>query len=169
MKNLFIVMVSVLLLAVSQNTNAQEAEKPNLLQFYENEMLHWNYTKFGTLTLNYRNDTWNYSVFGTNLKNEKIRMALFEYPDSAQAYNSYRKNQINGNILYWSGLALILSSLIPVVVTDNSNLGIGLWAGMLAGGATISTIGIHKFNSAQSNLFNAVDLFNRNKARELNR
>jgi hypothetical protein len=175
MKNLCVVLVSVLLLAVSQNTNAQEIENDktnenvNFLQLYDSEMFHWNFDTFGGLKLSYGNDNWNYSTFGVNINNERIRNALLGYSDSAQAYNSFRKNKITGNIVYWSGIVLILGSLIPVFTIDNDKLSTGLYAGMLAGGLTTSIIGIFQFNSAQSNLFNAVNMFNRNKARELNR
>ena len=178
MKNLFVVLVSVLLLAVSQNTNAQEGfqndktdENINFLQFYDNEMFHWNFDTFGGLTLNYGNDNWEYSTFGVNINNERIRNALLEYSDSAQSYNSFRKNKITGNIVYWSGIVLILGSVIPVFTIDNDKdkLRTGLFAGMFAGGLTTSIIGGFQFNSAQSKLSNAVNIFNRNKARELNR
>jgi len=177
MKKAFAVLISVLLLAAAQNTNAQEVEyknnivneNVNFLQFYDNEMFHWNFYTFGGLTLNYGNDNWEYSTFGVNINNERIRNALLEYPDSAQAYNSFRKNKITGNILYWSGIVLMLHSLIPVFAINNEKLSIGLYSGMLAGGMTSSIIGIFQFNSAQSNLFNAVNMFNRNKAGELNK
>ena len=174
MKNLFVVLV--LLLAVSQNTNAQEGvendrtnENVNFLQFYDNEMFYWNFNTFGGLTLNYGNDNWEYSTFGVNINNERIRNALLEYSDSAQAHNSFRKNKITGNIVYWSGIVLILGSIIPVFTIDNNDLRTSLFAGMLAGGFTVSIIGGFQLNAAQSNLFNAVNMFNRNKARELNR
>jgi hypothetical protein len=175
MKNMFIVLVSALLLAVSQNANAQEIkndktnENVDFLQFYDNEMFHWNFNTSDGLILNYGNDSWKYSTFGVSIKNERIRNALLEYPDSAQAYNYFRKNKINGNIAYWSGLALILGSIVPVLAVDNEKLSNGLYFGMLGGGLTISMIGIYQYNSAQSNLFNAVNMFNKNKARELNK
>jgi len=176
MKKVFVISVSVLLLAVAQNTNAQEVkndktnENIDFLQFYDNEMFHWNFSTFGGLTLNYRNDNWEYSPFGVNINNERIRNALLEYPDSAQAYNSFRKYKITGNILYWGGIVLMLGSLVPIfTIEDNEKLSIGLYTGMLLGGITTSTIGGFQFDSAQLNLFNAVNMFNRNKARELNR
>jgi len=102
MKNLFVVIVSVLLLAVSQNTNAQEIkndktnENVNFLKFYDNEMIHWNFNGFGGLTLNYGNDIWNFSSFGVNINNERIRNALLEYSDSAQEYNFFEKIKLQG-------------------------------------------------------------------------
>lgn len=175
MKNMFFVLVSVLFLLVSQNTNAQEIENDKtdenliFLQFYNNEMFNWNFNKFGGLTLNYGNDNWKYSTFGVNINNERIKNALLEYPDSAEAYNSFRKNKITGNIVYWSGIVLMLGSLIPVFTIENNELSTGLYTGMLVGGLTTSIVGIFQFNSAQSNLFNSVNMFNKNKARELNR
>jgi hypothetical protein len=175
MKNLFFVIVSVLLLTISHNTNAQEVENDktnenvNFLQFYDNEMFHWSINTIGRLTLNYGNENWNVNAYKVNINNEIIRNALLKYPDSAQAYNSYRKNAITGNIVYWSGLVLILSSLIPLYTIDDEKLSYDLYRGMIIGGATITFMSIFNFFSAQSNLYNAVNIFNRNKARELNR
>jgi len=175
MKNIFVVLVSALLLSISQNANAQEIkndktnENVDFLRFYENEMFHWSLNISDGLILNYGNDNWKYKTFDVNIKNEKIKNALLEYPDSAQAYNSFRKNQINGNIVYWTGLALVLGSIVPVLAVDNEKLSNGLYFGMLGGGLTLSVIGIYQFNSAQSNLFNAVNMFNKNKVRELNK
>jgi hypothetical protein len=175
MKNIFVVLVSALLLSIFQNANAQEIkndktnENVDFLQFYENEMFHWSLNTSDGLILNYGNDNWKYSTFSANIKNEKIRNALLEYPDSAQAYNSFRKNTINGNIVYWTGLALMIGSIVPVLSVENEKLSNGLYFGMLGGGLTLSVIGIYQFNSAQSNLFNAVNMFNKNKVRELNK
>jgi hypothetical protein len=104
MQNVFVVFVSILLFAVSQNSNAQEVEEVeheniNFLQFYDNEMFHWNVSTFGGLTLNYGDNNWKYRAFGININNEIIRNALLEYPDSAEAYNSFRKKAITGNIV----------------------------------------------------------------------
>ena len=129
MKKMFVVLVSVLLLAVSQNTNAQEVENAktnedvDFLQFYDNEMFRWNFGTFGGLTLHYGNDNWEYSVFGVNIDNGRIKNSLLQYSDSAQAYNSFRKDAITGNIVYWSGVVLILGALIPVFTIDNDSLG----------------------------------------------
>ena len=175
MKNLFVVLVSMLILAFSQSISAQETkndntnESVNFLQFYDNEMFHWSFNPFGGYTINYGNENWNYSAFGVNINNERIRKALLEYPDSAKEYNSFRKDKISGNIVYWSGIAIILGSIIPVLAIDNDILKFSIYSGMFAGGMATSIIGIFKFNSAQSHFFNAVNLFNRDKARELNR
>jgi len=174
MKNMFVVLVLALLLLISQNANAQEVkndktnENVNFLQFYDNEMFHWNFNTSDGLILNYGNDNWKYSTFGVSIKNERIRNALLEYPDSAQAYNSFKKNKVTGNIVYWSGIVLILGSIVPVFTVDNEKLSNGLYFGMLAGGLTTSMVGVYQFNSAQLNLFNAVNMYNRNKARKLN-
>ena len=175
MKNVFMILFSVLLLATAQNINAQEVdydainENVNFLQFYDNEMFHWSYNIFGGLTLNYGNDNWQYRAFGIDINNEIIRNALLGYPDSAQAFNSFKKNAITGNVVYWSGIALMIGSLIPVFIVDDQRLSNGLYTGMLAGGLTTSIVGVFQFSSAQSNLFEAVNLFNRNKARSVNR
>jgi hypothetical protein len=55
---MFVVLVSALFLTVAQNVIAQEAEHENdtttvnidFLQFYDNELFHWNPTKSGKLT-----------------------------------------------------------------------------------------------------------------------
>jgi len=174
MKKLFVVLVSILLFAVSKNINAQEVknektnENVNFLQFYDNEMFHWNFNSLGGLTLYYGNDNWIYKTSDFKIDNERIRNALLYYSDSAQAYNSFRKKAIAGNIVYWSGIVLIVGSIIPVFIVDNNVLRTSLYTGMFTGGLIITIIGDFQFNSSQSNLFNAVYMFNRNKARELN-
>jgi len=150
-----------------------EIRNTNLVQFYDSELFTWNYNMFGDLTLNYRNINSGIS-FGIN---DTMKNALLEFLDSGQAYNSYRKKNIAGNILINGGLAIVLSSYIPLY--DNllmlnfdqnkydSNI---RWTIGLAASGLISTIiGSFISTSGTESLFNSVNLFNRNKARELSK
>ena len=174
MKNAFILLVLVLLLVFVQNTDAQETGHGNInfQQFYDSEMFQWNFNMFGGLTLNYQNQ--NSSItFGIN---QAMKNALLQFPDSAQAYNSYRKKNTVGNILIYGGVAIILSAYIPLynqILNDNPidtlNRNIGWAIGLSSGGAISTLIGSFVYSSGQEDLFSAVNMFNRNKARELNR
>lgn len=171
MKNVFIVLVLVLLLVAVNNTYAQEVghENVNFIQFYNSEMFQWNYNMFGGLTLNYQNQNSGIS-FGIN---QAMRNALLQFPDSDQAYNSYRRKNTTGNILMYGGLAIILSAYIPLynqILNDNPdtfNRNIGWTIGLSTGGLISTLIGSFVFSSGQENLFNAINMFNRNKVREL--
>jgi len=167
------VLITVFLLRLVFSISAQEGNVQNLnfSQFYETELMHWSFSTMGGLSLNYGYSNWNYNPFNSSLNNEKIGSALLEFPDSAHALNSYGNNARTANALYWGGLVAMLGSIIfPVIaITDEDNFGIhmGLWGGFFVGGTITSIIGAFRFNRAQEDLFNAVNIFNRNKAREL--
>jgi len=172
MKNSLLVLVSItLLFTFTQYAHAQEAGDENaaLLQFYDNELFRWDIVSYGGLRLNLGDQNWKYGVYKVNIKNEIIRNALHEYPDSAQAYNVFTKNAITANVLYWTGFALILGALVPLYATDDAVLAYSLSGGLLAGGTVTAAIGYKKFGISQSSLFNAANIYNRHKVREYNK
>ena len=176
MKNLLFILVSVFLLSVSQTANTQEVKKEttnenvNFLQFYDNEMFHWNLSPNCVFTLNYGIDNWVYSIYDMHINNERIRNALIQYSESAQAYNTFRKKATTGSIFYWIGNVFIIGSIIPIFLPlENEILRTGLSTGFFVGGLTLSSIGSYHFTSSQSYLINASNIFNRNKVRELNK
>jgi len=168
----------VVLFVFAQNLAAQETEQGinqntggiNLVQFYDSELFQWNYNMLGGLSLNYQNQNSGIS-FGIN---DAMKNALLEFPDSGQAYNSYKKKNTAGNILIYGGLALILGAYIPLynqVLDDNPNnfdRNMGWSIGLASSGVVSTMVGSFVFSSGTESLFNAVNLFNRNKVRVFN-
>ena len=140
-------------------------------QFYNLEMFHWNFDFKKGLLLNYKNQYSKNSLTGININSNIMKNAFFEYPDSRQAYDSYRKKTNQMNILYYGGLGLIVTSLAPVIIwtaTQENNLTSTLIAsgGLLLGGFIVSMIGASKVGSGYGDLFEAVNKYNINKANE---
>ena len=172
MKNSLLVLFSItLLFTFTRYTHAQEAANENtaLLQFYDNELFRWDIVSYGGLRLNLGDQNWKYDEFKVNIKNETIRNALHEYPDSAQAYNLFTKNAITANILYWTGFAFLLGAFVPLYTVDDAVLALSLSGGLCVGGIVTATIGFKKFGISQSSLFTAANIYNRYKVREYNK
>ena len=159
-------------LAIPQSLFAQD----NSLSFehiYDSELFQWNYNMFGGLILNYQNQT-SGIFFGLN--NHNMREALLSYPDSAREYKAYRTKNIWGNGLLWGGLALsMIASLVPLfAITPDSSLDddARMWRislGVSVTGLVAAIAGAIAHSSGQESIFTAVNMHNRNRARELSR
>jgi hypothetical protein len=166
MKHLFKIGFLVLALVFSNNLVAQENIQPNdnLLRFYDTELFQWSYDMFSGLTLNYQNNNSN-AMFGIN---ESMKTALMQYEDTNRLYRSYRGKTIAGNVLAWGGLAAVIGgAFVPAFgSTQNidNNYKIGL--GVMAGGLVSEIICIFILYSGQGNIFDAVNLYNRQKIKE---
>ena len=108
-----------------------------------------------------------------NLKSIRtMKNALLSFPDSGQEYNSFRDKTITGNILIFSGLALVCGAFIPLFTPPNNNsedaaLRNSIISIALSGSEFIATIiGTNFSSSGMEHLFSAVSIFNRNKIRE---
>jgi len=157
-----------LMLAVilSGNLMAQESAQANsnLSDYYNTELFHWSYNMIGGLSLNLYNQS-SSTMFGIN---KSMIDALKLYPDSAQEYDSYRRNNLTGNLLLWGGVAAVLGgAFIPIFGnSDNLDLNLKIYAGLSIGGAISTIVGSFFLSSGQENLFYAVNNFNRAKIRE---
>jgi len=172
MKNSLLVLFSItLLFTFAQYTHAEEAANENaaLLQFYDNELFHWDIVSYSGLRLNLGDQSWKYDMLKVNIKNETIRNALHEYPDSAQAYNVFTKNAISANVFYWAGLAFLIGAFIPLYTVDDDILAYSLSGGLCVGGLVTATISMKKLGISQSSLFTAANIYNRHKLREYNK
>jgi len=99
---MFVVLVSLLLFTVIQNTNAQEAEHENdtttenidFLQFYDNELFHWNFNKFNgnIFSIPQINDLDFVGKLNEQWVEEQKKMK-----DDLLNYKLYSENQFN----YW--------------------------------------------------------------------
>jgi hypothetical protein len=172
-KNRLTAVFSIAFLVFAQNITAQETEQnteeTDIVRFYNSELFHWNYNMFDGLTLVYKNQS-----SSTSFRiNEMMRNALLEYSDSSQEYNSYRRKTVTGNIFIYSGLALALSAFIPLYsnTTNDADFirNISISIGLSGSGLLSTIIGSFVSSSGQENIFNAVNMFNRNKLRELSR
>ena len=176
MKYRLIFIFSIALLIFNQNISAQETEAGigqnikniNLVQLYDSELFTWNYNMFGGLSLNYQNQNSGISI----VINETMKKALLEFPDSSWSYNSYIKKNTAGNVLMYGGLVIVLTAYIPMynIILNNSNdfnRDIGWTIGLTSSGLISAIIGSFIYSSGTEDLFNAINLFNRNKVREL--
>ena len=176
MKTKLMFVFSVGLLTLTQNLTAQNNEsginqnneKLNLIHYYDSELFHWSYNMYGGLILNYQNQN-----SGTSFDiNETMKNALLSFPDSGQEYKSFRDKTITGNILMFSGLALVFGAFIPLFTPPINNsedavLRNSIISIALSGSGLIATIiGTNFFSSGQEHLFSAVSIYNRNKIRE---
>ena len=123
---------------------------------------------YGGLILNYQNQN-----SGTSFDiNETMKNALVSFPDSGQEYNSFKDKTTAGNLLIFSGLALVLGAFIPLLSPPINNsedaiLRNSIISIALSGSGCIATfIGTNFFSLGQEHLFSAVSIYNRNKIRE---
>jgi hypothetical protein len=158
-----------LVLFFSQNLAAQEDTQENkaLLNYYNMELFQWSYS-WGGLSLNYQNQSSN-PFFG-GLK-ESMQKALALYDDTNQKYLSYRKKTLWGNIFYWSGCAAMLSVPFIFVLSpmEGDNIKQSAWNayyGLMGGGVAFAFTSIFLLFSGQEDLFDAVNLYNRNRINE---
>ena len=168
MKTLFKIGFIVLTVIFSGNLMAQEdaISDSNLLGFYDSELFHWSYNMMGGLALNFQNQS-SSTTFGIS---KSMRDALRTFPDSGQEYNSYFRKNVSGNILMYSGLLAILGAVFIPIYTDINNddlweRNFRIYMGVTLGGAVSTLIGSFIFSSGQENIFNAVNMYNRNRIR----
>ena len=175
MKIKLVFIISVVLLTFTQNLTAQNNESEinqnnenlSLIHYYDSELFHWSYNMYGGLILNYQNQN-----SGTSFDiNETMKNALLSFPDSGQEYNSFKDKTTAGNILMFSGLALVFSAFIPLFTppynSEDAVLRNTIISTALSGSGLIATIiGTNFFSSGQEHLFSAVSIYNRNKIRE---
>jgi hypothetical protein len=158
--------VLVLALLVSQSLFAQEDVQENngLLNYYGTELFQWSYDFWGGLNLNYQNQS-SKTMFGLK---DTMQKALASYDDTNQMYLSYKKKTLLGNVFFWSGYAALLSS--PFILAYGSWEGGNYnrpavntaWA-VFGGGLVSVLVSSFIFSSGQENIFDAVNVYNRNK------
>jgi len=151
---------------IAQNISGQETDSMNqntentgVLQFYNSEMLTWDYVFWNGLTLNYKGQR---SGINGGV-NSEVKKALLEYPDSAKAYKSYKNKNIIAKSLYISGLACLLGGLSYYGYTDIDKQNFGLLTGLIIGGSAATITGLFTGASGKQDIFNAVNTFNQHK------
>jgi len=155
-----------LVLLFSHNLVAQENTQENndFLNYYNTELFHWSYSIRGDLNLNNQSST---TFFGIN---KSMQNALALYDDTYQKSISYKKKTLFGNIFLWTGCVAILASQfiqIPDLISPRSTTIYTYTSyGFLGGGLLSAIVGGSIIASGQKNIFDAVDLYNRNKIAE---
>ena len=153
-------------LFIVQNSAAQEGTdaeiNSDLVNYYNSELFHWSYDWFTGTSLNFQNQNSSWS-FGIN---KNMVEALKIYPDTNEYYELYRKKNITGNILLWSGFAITIGSVLSMPYIPDENFPVVM--GVSLGGLIIEFIGIFILPSAYENLFNAVHSYNRHRLSEYN-
>jgi len=158
-----------LILFFSQNLFAQESNQENndLVNYFSTELFQWSYDFWGGMNLNYQNQS-SKTMFGLK---DSMQKALAFYDDTNQKFLSYKKKTLLGNIFFWSGYAALLSS--PFILFSGTNESVDCYStvvgaslGVFGGGLISMIIGNLMFSSAQENIFDAINLYNRNKLAE---
>ncbi|MDR2601620.1 MAG: hypothetical protein LBC53_04115 [Spirochaetaceae bacterium] len=136
----------------------------NLAFYYDAELFQWNYGFFEGLTLNFKNQSSN-PMFGINTR---MKNALVQYEDSNQQYRVYHGKNIAGNILMWSGFtATVTGMYMPLFLDlDYSEKNLKIVLGTVLGGFVTELVGIVILHSGNENIFNAVNVYNRNKIKD---
>ena len=153
-------------LAFSGNLAAQESAQTDrdLQRYYNSELMQWDYSMFGGLTLNFQNQN-AVTLYGIT---EPMKNALLQYEDTSRQCRAYRGKNIAGNILTWGGLAAVAAGVcIPIIGHDDIavyNLDAAL--GTMIGGLAAELIGLFVLQSGQANIFNAVNSYNRHRISE---
>jgi hypothetical protein len=169
MKTFVKIGVFVLALLFSQNLIAQETkqEDNDLLRYYGTELFQWSYDFWGGMNLNYQNQS-SKTMFGLK---ESMQKALASYENTNQKFLSYKKKTLLGNIFFWSGYAAMSSS--PFILFSGTNESVDCYStvvgaslGAFGGGLILMIAGNFLFSSGQENIFDAINLYNRNKLAE---
>jgi hypothetical protein len=154
-----------LILLFSQNLFAQENN--DLVNYYSTELFQWSYDFWGVMNLNYQNQS-SKTMYGLK---DSMQKALASYDDTNKKFLAYKKKTLMGNIFFWSGYAALLSSPFILVsgINDDDNYNstaVGVSLGVFGTGFISMLVGSLLFSSGQENIFDAVNLYNRNKLAE---
>jgi hypothetical protein len=161
-KTLAVIITFMLVSNIFAQETSIEKEEIDLLQFYDSELIKWDYSFFGGLKLSFRNRT-SGTFFGVN---DLIRFELIKYLDVYDEFNTYRIQRNVGNILLWGGIALILCDFFAFAPRDPDVVyepNLALFGFQLALTSPVF------FILGKKNLFDSVNLYNRHKINEYNR
>jgi len=156
--------ISLLILSVTSQT------KESLLEYYNNEIITIICPLGSDLNLNVNGIT---SSIGFKLS-PLITERISAYPTSKELFIEYQKQYKNGSIQLWSGFSglLIGSAIFGLYNSDQNDIksivdpiNIASISGMTIG-LIIESIGAMKISRSQENLFNAINLYNREKIKE---
>ena len=157
-------------LFISHNLAAQEeAQKNNALEsYYGTELFQWSYNFWNGFNLNYQNQS---AATSFRLK-DSMQKALSSYDDTNKKLLTYKKQTLFGHIFLWSGLTAFVAS--PAVLISDVYRDIGpertmyAFYGTLGGGLLSALIGSVLLDLGRENIFDAVNIYNRNKIAEYN-
>jgi hypothetical protein len=164
-KTVFIYLfISLFIIGVTSQT------KESFLEYYNNEIITITCPLGSSLNLNVNGITSSIGFKISPLITERI----ISYPTSKELFIEYQKQYKNGNIQLWSGFSgLIIGSTIFALYNSDSNdiksigdpVNIASISGMTIG-LIIELIGAMKINMSQESLFNAINLYNKEKIKE---
>ena len=141
----------------------------DFLSYYEEEFYSVHFASFGGLKLVYQGES---AGIAFRRIPESLQEPLRLYPETEELLNTYSKKQTSGSVIYWGGVGLMTAGYIYTLATNNGsgnpemNLGIGL--GMVGIGTVIGLVGGFRMTNGQANLVEAVNLYNRYRARDYN-
>jgi hypothetical protein len=139
-------------------------QNDNLLQYYDNEIIKMNYHSFGGIQL-YNQEQTSSITFGIS---PYFREKLETFPESKMSFEQYKIKNISGNILVWGGLVVIVGGeyySLNSIGESSFSSGIDKYMkgyGIMLGGLLMEVIGAFVLPSSFNDLFNSVNLYNRN-------
>lgn len=144
-------------------------DKNDLLNYYDNELIKININSGAGLLLSIDGTT---STLGLGIS-PVIEKALSSFPDSKSLFQSYKIDDLNGNVLLWGGLAICLGGSLyaSYIVDTNQNIAfespeIYISMSCMVGGLLTELIGAMIMNKGTEDLINAINSYNRNKIKE---
>jgi hypothetical protein len=135
---------------------------------YDSELIKVNYHAFGGLSLSAKGQTTSISM-GISSDFQKL---LSSYPDSKEVMESYKSKNTIGNVLLWSGFATAIGGAYYPIIANNGNTSgyssdqMKIGACFALGGLVVELIGAFILPSSYQDLFNSVNMYNRNKISE---
>ena len=153
-----------------------------LVHFYNTELFHWVHIGYGNVMLMYQNQSALGGFFGTKVNNH-ARMAFSLYEETHQEMLSYDSNTSLGRILFWGGLAAVITGSILIstsqqlvsddpycfyrntkIKTNYAMMGTGI--GLAVTGGISLYVSPFVFLARDGNLLRAMSLFNRQRILE---
>jgi hypothetical protein len=162
-------LVAVISLSIIAAISIAAQENTDLVRYYDSEIIKISKPAYGGLIVSAKGIT--SSTYFT--LNPIISTMLNSYPESKMELEKYNSKAKVGSILEYGGWGLCLGSMgyivgKSVMTTTVTNTDLLVFLSVITGGALTSVIGSEVFEQGFENLYNSVNVFNREKISEYN-
>lgn len=155
-----------ILFAIVIGLNIYGEDKSSLVSYYDSEFIKINYQTFGGLTLSAQG---KFSSMSMGISSDFTNL-LSAYPDSKEAMKNYKSKNLIGNVLVFGGLAATIGGLYYPILSNDTSINNGYSSNTVRtglyiafGGLVAELIGAFVLPSSFQDLFNSVNMYNRNK------